>query len=1109
MASRRIAAAAGAAAAVILAVLLTAANGQPLAANYDPAYPMTAADRMAAMAAVPVVAPSAYAAAAPPPMSAADSVAAMDEAYAATAAAPMSAADRIAAMNDAVLAAQEPLDPAVAPADPTMRPSMAAQPAISPPRQQRLPAPAMAAVEEEPAADATMAAMDAEPAPLPSATATQAKKTPTPKAPAPAMAAADDNATAAAMPLPGAVAADSPAAAMDDPTMPQEDGDAAAAVVDATGDESSSSTTTTATQEKAPVVAVSCPALPAAPAGTRVFRLTAAPAAAADLAATQSLAYNGTAVGPLIRVKRGDTVQVDVTNDGVSGGTTVHWHGLDLPDAAWADGVAGVTQRPIPDGATFSYRFKAEPAGTFWYHSHTGGQFADGLRGPLVVDDGEGGRDDPNASLYDEDLDEHVLVLADVFRTTAEEQLAELQRGGMGGAAEGAGVGAAESMMGMPADPASPAGKMAALCDPEVLNQDISDAPWYGVQVNGEGVISSSGEGDAATIGGMDKKKNNGTAATATSGRPHVITVERGKRYRMRLIGGMSSWALKVNFTGGHAFDLIALDGRPLEAKRARALVLTSGERADVVLEADRPVGNYWVDISTLDGRNSPAILHYKGAPDPFGPKGANFTRTMRARLPEGCRSALGGQPGLLDFKNATGLAPAAGVPAPPAGAADKAFTIYLADASSSVPPPSFLKHIRDNSTNIHGFSLRDGNIPAKGPACPPLEGGSGKNDTSKYCWSLNWNVYEPPLDGTPLIFGSPSPSRPAPRSYNIDVDQGDVVDLVLINPSLMVHPMHLHGTGFYVLAQGNGLIVDGKDQLVPGKAKLNLRNAVLRDTVPVAQAAPAMPGGEGMTELDPASYGYAVIRFKADNPGPWAFHCHIELHSGSGMFLTFTVHPKKEEPPPPPRRRSRRSLQQQLPAAGPAVSAISPPKSLPSVEAMAPMDRMAAMDDALMTTPPAAAAPAAAAAAAAAAPKKPAAAPAKPAPAKPAMAEEEGMPRMVAPPARGAAMGASKAAALNATMDPAMAEEEPATTAEAPLPGAVDASSSSSSAPPPSARSSSPPPWVVPENLDCAADFVPSSSPAPAASSATALPRAPAVAALVVAAAAAAALGF
>lgn len=98
----------------------------------------------------------------------------------------------------------------------------------------------------------------------------------------------------------------------------------------------------------------------------------------------RGLTYNNSYVGPLITADLGNQISVDVANH-ADVGTSVHWHGMDLPDAAWADGVDAVTQRPIPPGETFRYKFKAEPAGTLWYHSHVGMQFADGLRGPLIV----------------------------------------------------------------------------------------------------------------------------------------------------------------------------------------------------------------------------------------------------------------------------------------------------------------------------------------------------------------------------------------------------------------------------------------------------------------------------------------------------------------------------------------------------------------------------------------------------------------------------------------------------------------------------------------------------------------------------------------------------
>ena len=89
------------------------------------------------------------------------------------------------------------------------------------------------------------------------------------------------------------------------------------------------------------------------------------------------LAVNGSVLGPTLEFEEGEDVSVDVVNevvpaDGSSGNSTatsVHWHGLDLPGAAWADGVAGVTQRPVPRGVSFRYRFKASPVGTHWYHA--------------------------------------------------------------------------------------------------------------------------------------------------------------------------------------------------------------------------------------------------------------------------------------------------------------------------------------------------------------------------------------------------------------------------------------------------------------------------------------------------------------------------------------------------------------------------------------------------------------------------------------------------------------------------------------------------------------------------------------------------------------------
>ena len=100
-------------------------------------------------------------------------------------------------------------------------------------------------------------------------------------------------------------------------------------------------------------------------------------------------AFNGQVPGPELRVRQGDVVEVTLVNRLPDDGVTVHWHGVDVPNAM--DGVAGVTQDAVAPGERFTYRFRAEDAGTYWYHSHqqSSEQVRRGLFGAFVVDPAE------------------------------------------------------------------------------------------------------------------------------------------------------------------------------------------------------------------------------------------------------------------------------------------------------------------------------------------------------------------------------------------------------------------------------------------------------------------------------------------------------------------------------------------------------------------------------------------------------------------------------------------------------------------------------------------------------------------------------------------------
>ncbi|CAK7898419.1 iron transport multicopper oxidase Fet5p [[Candida] anglica] len=102
---------------------------------------------------------------------------------------------------------------------------------------------------------------------------------------------------------------------------------------------------------------------------------------------------------PIIRIKEDDRLVIHLTN-GLDDGrnTSLHFHGIFQENSNWMDGPEMVTQCPIPPGETMTYNFTVSQTGTYWYHSHSGSQYSDGLRGLLIVEPKE--RD----TRYDEDV---------------------------------------------------------------------------------------------------------------------------------------------------------------------------------------------------------------------------------------------------------------------------------------------------------------------------------------------------------------------------------------------------------------------------------------------------------------------------------------------------------------------------------------------------------------------------------------------------------------------------------------------------------------------------------------------------------------------------------
>ena len=115
-----------------------------------------------------------------------------------------------------------------------------------------------------------------------------------------------------------------------------------------------------------------------------------------------AMTINGTIPGPLIRLKEGQTATVRVTNQ-LKEISSIHWHGILLP--AHMDGVPGVSFGGIPPRTTFTYRFPIKQSGTYWYHSHSGGQELQGMYGAMILDPIE-----PEPFQYDR---EYVVMLSE------------------------------------------------------------------------------------------------------------------------------------------------------------------------------------------------------------------------------------------------------------------------------------------------------------------------------------------------------------------------------------------------------------------------------------------------------------------------------------------------------------------------------------------------------------------------------------------------------------------------------------------------------------------------------------------------------------------------
>jgi FtsP/CotA-like multicopper oxidase with cupredoxin domain len=287
-----------------------------------------------------------------------------------------------------------------------------------------------------------------------------------------------------------------------------------------------------------------------------------------DVKAIRALTINGGIPGPTLRFREGDIARIRVHNRLRNEETSIHWHGLLLPNAQ--DGVPHVTTPPIKPGTTHTFEFPLKHSGTYWYHSHTGLQEQRGVYGSIVIDP-KGG--EPVKAARD-----HVVVLSDWTTESPSEVMRTLIRGSEWYALR---KGSMQSLTG-----AAKAGALKDFWERERTRMpamDISDVAYDAFLANGKRSIHLPGK--------------------------------PGERVRLRFINaGASTYFYLESATG--PMTIVAADGpavRPLPTKR---LLVGMAETYDVIVTVP-PSGQWEVRATAQDGSGHASVLLGSGEVHP------------------------------------------------------------------------------------------------------------------------------------------------------------------------------------------------------------------------------------------------------------------------------------------------------------------------------------------------------------------------------------------------------------------------------------------------------------------------------------------------------------
>jgi CopA family copper-resistance protein len=535
-----------------------------------------------------------------------------------------------------------------------------------------------------------------------------------------------------------------------------------------------------------------------------------------------ALTVNGSLPAPVLRWREGETVTLRVTNT-LSEDSSLHWHGILLP--ANMDGVPGLSFSGIHPGETFTYRFKVRQSGTYWYHSHSGFTEQRGLYGALIID--------PTAPLpytYDR---EHVVLLSDWTDESPERVFAKLKKESHYYNFEQRTV-----------------GDFFADVRRQGLRQTLAERKAWGEM--------RMSETDLADVSGY-------TYTFLMNGAPPAANwtalFAPGEKVLLRFINGSAMTYFDVRIPG-LKMTVVAADGQPVQPVPVDEFRIAVAETFDVIVEPDGTAEAFTIFAQSMDRTGYAAGTlavraglraevpgvdprprltmddmghgsHGAMAPATADPHAGHDMPAKPAAADPHAGHTMPGQKPAPDPHAGHAMGAAGGMQThPESEEGNPLVDMQTMMPTSRLDDPGI--GLRDNGRHVltygqlrSAFEDPDGREPSRTIELH-LTG-----HMERFAWSF---------DG--IKFSSAEPLR---------LKYGERLRIVLVNDTMMAHPIHLHGMWSDLEDdEGNFLVRKHTVDMPPGSRR--------------------------------------SFRVRADALGRWAFHCHLLFHMEAGMFREVRV---------------------------------------------------------------------------------------------------------------------------------------------------------------------------------------------------------------------------